>query len=369
LAAGGRVGLTSPALVALLVATSAGLLVATLWSWPRLAPNRFRTVALRVVALCALQLSVLALIFVIVNRSAEFYSSWSDLFGTDNSSAAITSVHYGVSRTQAPVAVTGISAVPVPGRSAAPRGRLESVRIHGALSGITVRGYVYEPARHYRATRSGGARPLAVIVVISDEVSSGDASFGAGRLAATAAAQIAAGRIGPSLLVMLPARFGPADQGCLNQPGGPQAATFFAQDLPRAIENRYPVSPPRRWALLADSSGGYCALQLAMTNSQTYAAAALPPGSYTAPPDATAALYGGSPQIRTEDNLAWLLQHQPMQPISVLFTGHGRAQPFLSQARRPMRAQAAGLAAGRWPLAPALDWLGRVLAEPSAGQG
>jgi enterochelin esterase-like enzyme len=363
------VGLTSPALVALLVVTSAGLLAGTLWWWPRLARTSVRTVAVRITALCALELSVLALIFVIANRSAEFYSSWSDLFGTDNGSAAITSVHYGVSRTQAPVTVTGVSAVAVPGRPAAPRGRLESVRIHGALSGITVRGYVYEPARRYRTTRSGQARPLPVIVVISDEVSSGDASFGAGRLAATAAAQTAAGKLQPALMVMLQARLGPADQGCLNQPAGPQAATFFAQDLPRAIETRYRVSPPRRWALLADPSGGYCALQLAMTNSQTYAAAALPPGSYTAPPGATPALYGGSPQIRTEDNLAWLLQHEPMQPISVLFTGHGQAQPFLSLARRPMRAQAADLATGRWPLAPVLDWIGRVLASQSAGQG
>jgi Putative esterase len=363
------VGLTSPALVALLAAASAGLLAGTLWWWPRLARSSVRAVATRVAVLCALQLSVLALIFVIVNRSAEFYSSWSDLFGTDNGSASITAVHYSASRTEAPVIVTGSSAVPVPGRPAGPRGRLQSVRIHGALSGITARGYVYQPARRHPGSRSGLERRLPVIVVISDQVSRRGAPYSGQQLAATAASQIAAGRLQRVLIVMLPAEFGSGDQGCLNVPGGAQVATFFAQDLPRAIESRYLVSPPRHWALLGDASGGYCALQLALTNSQTYSAAALPPGGYAAPPGADPRVFAGSPQIRTQDNLAWLLQHQPMQPISVLFTGHGPAQPFLSLARRPMRAVSAVLGAGRWPLAPVLDWIGRVLGSQGPGRG
>jgi enterochelin esterase-like enzyme len=363
------VGLTSPALVALLVVTTGALLIGTLWWWPRLARRTAMAVALRAAAVCALQLSVLALIFVIVNRSAEFYSSWSDLFGTDTGRAAIIAVHYAPGRAEAPVTVTGSSAVAVPGKPHAPRGRLQSVRIHGTLSGITARGFVFEPARRYRAGRSRPASQLPVIVVISDEVGIKGAEYGAEQLATTAAMQMAAGRLQPALIVMLPARFGPGNQGCLNVPGGVQVATFFAQDLPRAIDSRYRVAAPRRWASLGDSSGGYCALQLAMTNSQTYSAAALPPGSYTSPPGAGSGLFGGSPQIRTEDNLAWLLQHQPMQPISVLFTGRGQAQPFRSLARRPMHVVSANLASGRWPLAPVFDWIGHVLSSPASGRG
>lgn len=71
----------------------------------------------------------------------------------------------------------------------------------------------------------------------------------AARLAGTAARQMAAGQIGHLILVMLPAEIG-HDQGCLDLPGGPQAATFVTEDLPQDVAAGYRVVPPasRRWA-------------------------------------------------------------------------------------------------------------------------
>jgi hypothetical protein len=92
--------------------------------------------------------------------------------------------------------------------------------------------------------------------------------------------------------------------------------------------------------------------------------AAVPPGGYTAPPGP--AEFGGSPQIRAEDNLSWLLKHQPMQPISVLFTGAGAGQPFLTGARPPMHVGQAGLAPGKWQLSGVFDWIGGTLQPPAA---
>jgi enterochelin esterase-like enzyme len=262
------------------------------------------------------------------------------------------------------VTVTGSSAVAASGGRRA-GGRLLAVRIHGQLSGLDAPGYVYLPGEYYRP--SARARHLPVVVVISDQVGGGQsAPYSAVRLSATAANQIAARRLAPLILVMLPARFGQSDQGCLDVPGGVQAATFFAQDLPDALRSAYRVgAEPSRWGLLGDSSGGYCALQLAMTNSAAFSAAVVPPGRYTAPPGR--GVDGGSPQLRTQDNLSWLLTHQPMQPISVLFAGQGSTQPFLSLARAPMHAASAGLATGEWPLAPRLDWVGRTLSRHSPG--
>ena len=93
---GAGLGLTSPALVVALSAAVIVTLAAMLWWWPRLAVPGARAVVLRIAALAALQASVLGLIFVIANRSAEFYSSWSDLFGTDHASAAIVAVGSGL---------------------------------------------------------------------------------------------------------------------------------------------------------------------------------------------------------------------------------------------------------------------------------
>ena len=352
-------GLTSPALLTVLAVATGVLLAAVLWWWPRLAAPGIRPVLMRIGALLVLQVSVLGLIFVTVNRSAEFYASWSDLLGGPSGGGALVAGRYdagqdGSIQAAPPVTVTARTAVAVPGRPAAAGGLLETVRFHGQLSGLTVPGYVYLPAG-YRET---SARRLPVAVAISDQASRPGDEYSADRLAATAARQMDSGQLPPLALVVLPAHIGQDDQGCLDVPGGAQAALFVTEDLPQAMNSAYPVLAPasRRWALIGDSSGGYCALQLAMTNSATFAAAAVPPGEYTVPPGPDAS--GGSPEIRTQDNLAWLLKHQPMQPISVLFTGPGRAQPYLAQARPPMRAGQIGPATGKWPMTRVLDWVG-----------
>jgi enterochelin esterase-like enzyme len=363
------VGLTSPALMATLAVIAAAALAAILWYWPELAGRGVVPVLARVAALGVLQLSVLGLIFLIVNSSAEFYSSWSDLFGDQSGGGAIVAgqAHTGQSavssRPAAPVTVLASSAVTVPGRPTAAGGRLQTVRLYGRLSGLSVQGYVYLPPGY----GARGETALPVAVLISGELGNPRSPYSAGVLAGTAAGQIAARRLTPMIVVMLPPEVGQHDEGCLNVPGGSQAALFFTQDLPQAIGSTYRAAPPatRRWAVAGDASGGYCALQLAMTNAETFAVAAVPPGSYTAPPGPAA--FGGSPQIRTEDNLSWLLRHQPMQPISVLFTGRGAGQPFLTGARPPMHAGQVGLAPGKWQLSGVLDWIGATIA-PLAGR-
>lgn len=354
-------GLTSPALVVLLAVIAAALLGALLWWWPRLAGRQVRLVLLRIAALCALQLTVLSLIFVVVNRSAVFYSSWSDLLGTDTGGGAITAGHFSSARLVAPVTVTASSAVAIPGKRKARGGLLQTVRLYGQISGLTLPAYVYLPPGYSRTGPAAGRLPVAV--VISDGVSSPASPYGAARLAAAAAAQIAARRLGPLILVMLPARFSQADQGCVNVPGSTQAATFFSQDLPEAMSSAYHAGlQPSQWGLIGDSSGGYCALQLAMTNSDAFSAAAVPPGAYASPPGSGE--FGGSPQIQAEDSMPWLLRHQPMQPVSVLFAGPGLslAKPFMSLVRPPMHV--ASLDDGT-PLS-SLDWMDRTLSRNSS---
>lgn len=360
-------GLTSPALMAVLAVVAAAALAAILWYWPRLAGRGVLPVVARIGALGVLQLSVLGLIFLIVNSSAEFYSSWSDLFGDQSGGGAIVAGQAGTSENAissqalAPVTVLAASAVAVPDRPKEAGGQLQTVRLYGQLSGISAAGYVYLPPGY--GTR--GETALPVTVVISGDLGSPSNPYGAGPLAGAAASQIAAHRLTPMIIVMLPAEAGQHDQGCLNVPGGTQADLFFTQDLPQVIGSAYRATPPatRRWSVVGDSSGGYCALQLAMTSSQTFAVAAVPPGGYTAPPGG--AETGGSPQIRAQDDLSWLLKHQPMQPISVLFTGGGTGQPFLGAARPPMHVGQTGLTPGKWQLTRVFDWIGSTLQPPA----
>jgi hypothetical protein len=363
-------GLTSLALVFLLGAAVAVLLSAVLLAWRRLAGRGPRRIAARAAALVALQAAVLSLIFVVANRSLEFYSSWSDLMGAETGGGTLLAVRGGGVSSADAVTVLARSAVPVPGVASA-GGRLESVRIHGELSGLTVLGHLYLPAGYGRAAAAGRRYP--VIVVITNQEASLTSPYGARRLAGAAAAQTAAGRLAPVIMLVLPAWLGRSDQGCLNIPGGTQGQTFFAQDVPQELQTAFRASTsPGSWALLGDQSGGYCALQLAMDDSTVFSVAVAPPGRYTqAPGPAVAA---ASPQLRHQDNLLWQLRHMPLQPVSVLFAGpgpvagFGPAQVFAGLARSPMRAAAADLGTGRWPLAPVLDWVNAAMKAPAASE-
>src|SRR3984885_2930785 len=232
--------------MAVVAVVAAAAPAAILWYWPRLAGRGVLPVVARIGALGVLQLSVLGLIFLIVNSSAEFYSSWSDLFGDQSGGGAIVAGQAGTSQNAvssqalAPVTVLAASAVAVPDRPKEAGGQLQTVRLHGQLSALSVLGYVYLPPS-YR-TRGGAALP--VTVVISGDLDSPSNPYGAGALAGAAASQIAAHRLVPMIIVMLPAEVGQHDQGCLNVPGGTQADLFFTQDLPQIVGSAYRAEPP-----------------------------------------------------------------------------------------------------------------------------
>ena len=378
-------GLTSPALSYLLAALAAGLLVTIVVCWRRLADFTVAAILLRVASLLTLQAVVLALIFVTVNRTGGYYSSWSDLFGLDRASAAVTAssprLGPGSARVRPPakpVTVTTTVPVRVAGDAAA-KGILQSVRFSGRLSGLTVAGYIFLPAG-YRAGRRGQRYP--VIVAISGELASRNSPYGAMRLAQNTARLIALRQLPPVVMVMLPATLPGRDESCLDVPAAAPYAngavsrpvlgtTFYAEDLPATLERDYQASAdPASWALLGDHSGGYCALQLALTRSWVFPTAVVPDGGYTVPPGS--ANTGGSPELAQQDNLQWVLQNQPVQPVSLLFTssgpvpGAGAAQPFVRLARHPMRVATAALGGGSWPLSYVLTWIGDAIGSPAA---
>jgi enterochelin esterase-like enzyme len=353
-------GLTSAALVWVLSGLVAAGLGLVIWAWPRLAGPGTRQAALRLIALCLVQAIMLTLAFVLVNRAGGFYASWSDVLDRYTGGGTLHVVDEDEIGKSAQLTV--MDSAPVRIKRGVSSGTLETVLVRGALSGLSLAGHVYLPPGYPHT--DGHDRRYPVIVVISRAQTGVATAIGASRVASAIAEQIARGQIQPLILVTLPA--GPAsDPGCLNVPGGAQGALFFSQDLPAAIGSHYLVNTGRDgWGLLGDSSGGYCALQLALTNASAFSVAAVPAGRYTAPPGPHD--WTSSPQFRLQDNLAWLVWHQPMQPISVLFTGRGHARPFLAAAHRPMQATDIS-SVGAWPDDRVLDWLGRRVLSAAGG--
>jgi Putative esterase len=403
------VGLTSGLFIGLAGFLAATAFAGTLLLWRRVASPGPSHVLARVGLLVWAQVTVMLVIFLSVNKSFGFFASWTDLFGTNDTTGVIVAPHRAGGSQAPPISTwtdrdlttgmadgwPGVAAGQGPSRL----GELRLARITGVRSGITATAYIYLPPQYFGGNRGvappgqqgvgdrGNSQPapaafrFPVIVVISDHVATAADPYSAVSIAATAAAEIDAGRAKPAIYVMTtPAVAGGRDRGCLDVPGGPQAATFFSQDLPAAIQAAYPVSHDQGgWAVMGDASGGYCALSLATAHSDRFAVAAAPLAGYSLPPGATGTrpgspgwwISGGSPAIREQDDLTWRLRSWPPQPVSLFFTrsagagsSPGAARTFVALARSPTRAAEITLATGREPLAPALD---RITARLTPG--
>ena len=208
---------------------------------------------------------------------------------------------------------------------------------------------------------------------------------------ATAARLVDQGNIGPAVYVMMNVSVAlPRDTECTNVPGGPQAETFLADDVPLAVERTFRVESGRSgWAVLGYSTGGYCAAKLAMMYPSQFSAAVSMAGYYTAIKDSTTGdLYGGSTAYQNENNLDWRLTHLPPPPVSVLVTSSRAGEKdlpgtlaFLRLIRPPMQGYSLIVAQGghnyrTWnrQLPQSLEWIDQRLSPalpsaPGVGQG
>jgi S-formylglutathione hydrolase FrmB len=169
----------------------------------------------------------------------------------------------------------------------------------------------------------------------------------------------------------------PRDTECTDVPNGPQAETYFAEDVPAALASVYRTAEyASGWSTMGDSTGGYCAVKLAMRHSDRYSAAVSLAGYYHALQDITTGdLYGHSRPYREANDLLWRLRHLPPPPVALLLTtsrvgekNYPQTRRFLALARPPTRVASITLPFGghhfsTWQreLPAALHWLGARL--------
>jgi S-formylglutathione hydrolase FrmB len=105
-------------------------------------------------------------------------------------------------------------------------------------------------------------------------------------------------------------------------PGGPRTESFFARDLPEAVLAQYRAGrKPGSWGVIGNSTGGYCALKLALHHPGVYAAGAGLSAYYEAPVDATTGdLFHGDEELENRADLWWYLKHKPAPDTSLLVT-------------------------------------------------
>ncbi|MGW0281535.1 alpha/beta hydrolase [Streptomyces sp. NPDC003236] len=314
-------GLTSNKVLALAIVLAVALFVATVWLWPRLARQSWRSVSGRVGLLLATQLALFASLGIGANQAFGFYAGWADLFGRETEQGIVVD-HSSGGGSGGPLQVLSTSPVPgVTGSGPRTAGQIQQVDIVGRGSRIASPAYVYLPPEYFQPRYRTRTFPAAV--VLTGYPGTAQALVNKLNYPRTAQELAKDGRMQPMILVMLrPTVAPPRDTECVDVPGGPRTETFFARDLPEAVLAHYRVGRrPGSWGVIGDSTGGYCALKLAMHHPDVYAAGAGLSPYYKAPIDPTTGdLFHGDRNLRDRADLWWLLKHTPAPDTSLLVT-------------------------------------------------
>ncbi|MDQ0599983.1 enterochelin esterase-like enzyme [Streptomyces canus] len=312
-------GLTGNNVLVLAVGSAVLLFVGTVWLWPRLSRRSWRAVGGRVGLLLATQLALFAAVGLAANQAFGFYASWADLFGQEDEQGVVVD-HTPNGGSGGPLQVTDIRRVKETG-SARPQngGQIQKVAIVGRTTHIATSAFVYLPPEYFQPQYR--ARTFPAAVVLTGYPGTAQALVDKLHYPSTALDLAKDGRMQPMILVMMrPTVAPPRDTECVDVPDGPQTESFFAKDLPDAVLAHYRVGKkPGSWGVIGDSTGGYCALKLAMHHPEVYAAGAGLSPYYNAPSDPTTGdLFQGDKGLRDRANLFWYLKHMPAPDTSLL---------------------------------------------------
>jgi S-formylglutathione hydrolase FrmB len=315
-----RMGLTSKPVLLLAVLFAVLLFVGTVWLWPRLARRGWRAVGGRVGLLLATQLALFLSVGLSANQAFGFYASWADLFGRETEPGVVVD-HTANGAPAGPLQVVDTRRVDGAGGRPQFGGQIQKVAISGRTTHITTPAYVYLPPEYFEPRYRTRTFPAAVI--LTGYPGTAEALVDKLHYPRTARQLARDGRMQPMILVMLrPTVAPPRDTECVDIPGGPQTESFFAKDLPDAVADHYRVGrKPGSWGIIGDSTGGYCALKLALHHPEVYAAGAGLSAYYKAPIDPTTGdLFRGNQTLRKESDLHWFLKNRSAPDTSLLVT-------------------------------------------------
>jgi enterochelin esterase-like enzyme len=320
--------LTGLPFLVILIAVAAALMGATMllwnrWRWPWAVPVRLLCMLLMMAAGALLAADV-------VNRNYGFYSSFSDLLGrvpvqgTIISTAGPSGENAG-GGLHAPYRSGDVRSARDLGDSQA-RGRVIKVRLDGARSGVRRDALVYLPAAYFQPSQAGHRFP--VIELFHGYPGNPTNWIRQLHFDQTLDVEIAAGRMPPVIAVAPLDNDRGHDSECVDAVRGQKDETYLAVDVPADIQRDFrALDTARAWATIGYSTGGFCAVNLALHHPDRYAAAASLAGYYTAIVDrSTGDIYRGQAAQRRYNSPQWVVAHKPTTVALYLVASRGDPQ-------------------------------------------
>jgi hypothetical protein len=375
------------ALVVIAVTAPAGVFFA----WSRVRGPRVVRVGSRLALVVTAQLAALAVGLVALNDYGQFFTSWSELLGTGPAASVVSQQHFGAAPAPTPaprhvlpgrapafahLAASGTAlpagATPTSwsGRSQwATLGALVKMDVAGPTTGLSETALVYLPPAYFT-----GVRAMPMVEVMTGYPGSTLLLVDRLHYPSYLLAAMNSGTQPMVLVLLRPSVTYPRDTECTDVPHGPQAFSYFANDVPSVVASTFALTPTS-YGAIGDSTGAMCAVKLAVTDPQRFTAAVSLSGYFRAVRDITTGdIYGGSTSVRHRNDIMWRLQHLPLPPVSLLVAtsmtergadGYNSAQKLLALVHAPMSADEIVLSHGghnfeTWTkeIPPALRWLG-----------
>jgi hypothetical protein len=246
------------------------------------------------------QLLLLLSIGAVANRQLRWFSSWSDLVGASSRLSVPGTAHARLDQELAQISARRRSGHGAILDWGAHRTVIEDL---SASEGVFAGGLLHSqpakrPSSGYRTTRrlprwpGPWIHPLRIGPILDTE--------------------IAAGRMAPTIVVMLVQNVSAwQDSECVNAQHGPHMDTYLSSDLQSAVARDFRTAPHGPgWGLMGYSTGGFCAVNLALRHPNEYGAAASLSGYFVPLTDATTGnLYGRSTAARQANSPLWRMQH------------------------------------------------------------
>ncbi|WP_052711176.1 alpha/beta hydrolase-fold protein [Pseudofrankia sp. DC12] len=305
----------------LLLLGSIGLLcaVGTYLGWPRW-PGRWALPG-RAASLLLVMMLGAVIGLAEVNRSYGFYSSVSDLLGRPASARSLAVPAHPGAGPQVAVLTPDWAAL---GRRDGRHGHglMLDVLYPGTRSGLTHHGLLYLPAAYFTGNLQ---RRFAAVEVFHGYPGSPETFPRIMNIQARLEAEIDAGRVPPVVLVIPQVYAGGQSSECVNAVHGEQWETYLSVDVLDDVIRTFRVDASRSWATLGVSTGGFCAVNIALHHPERYAAAASLSGYFTAGQDpGTPSLYQGARFASREDSPIWWVHYRtPVAPALFLSASGG----------------------------------------------
>lgn len=340
-------GLTSGTTLTAAVLLTLIAITACLLLWTRVRGPRPVRLACRIGLIVVCQVMAILVTGLAINDRAHLYSSWAEIFGRPSIIAAPSvPVTGALDRTHQAATSAGFRAG---------HGTVVSMTVPGTASGVPPqRALVYLPAAYGDPAAPDARFPVVELLV--GFPGRPENWTGGLELQKTLDAEIANRQSLPMIAVMPVQNVAtPRDTQCVDVVDGPRLDTYLTTDVHKAVTATFRAVPDRSgWALMGYSTGGYCALNLAMRHPAMFSAAVSLSG-YVRPAhdQQTGELFGRNSALANANTPLWRAQHLPLPDLSVLLVAsrpdtlsYGDAKQFIAVAHAPLRVTPALFAIG-----------------------